>query len=44
MSCQRTSLQCGDALGLSFQMANGKEQITNVKPFEFCHLPFEIAL
>jgi hypothetical protein len=26
------------------QMANGKEQMANVKPFEFCHLPFEIAL
>jgi hypothetical protein len=36
-----------------FQMANGKEQMANVRPFEFCHLnfapasrdhlPFEIA-
>jgi hypothetical protein len=24
-------------------MANGKEQMANVKHFEFCHLPFEIA-
>ena len=23
-----------------FQMANGKEQMANGKPFEFCHLPF----
>jgi hypothetical protein len=26
------------------QMANGKEQMANVRPFEFRHLPFEIAL
>jgi len=25
-------------------MANGKEQMANVKPIEFCLLPFEIAL
>jgi hypothetical protein len=25
-----------------FQMANGKSQMANVKPFEFCHLPFAI--
>jgi hypothetical protein len=25
-----------------FQMANGKEQMANVTPFEFCHLPFAI--
>jgi hypothetical protein len=25
-----------------FQMANGKEQMANVKQFEFCHLPFAI--
>jgi hypothetical protein len=23
-------------------MANGKEQMANVKQFEFCHLPFEM--
>jgi hypothetical protein len=28
--------------GPSFQMANGKEQIANVKQFEFCRLPFAI--
>jgi hypothetical protein len=25
-----------------FQMANGKEQMANVKPFELYHLPFAI--
>jgi hypothetical protein len=25
-------------------MANGKEQMANGKPFEFCSLPFELAL
>jgi hypothetical protein len=25
-----------------FQMANGKDQMANVKQFEFCHLPFAI--
>jgi hypothetical protein len=25
-----------------FQMANGKWQMANVKPFELCHLPFAI--
>jgi hypothetical protein len=24
------------------QMANGKEQMANAKPFEFCYLPFAI--
>jgi hypothetical protein len=24
------------------QMANGKEQMANVRQFEFCHLPFAI--
>jgi hypothetical protein len=26
----------------AFQMADGKEQMANVKQFEFCHLPFAI--
>jgi hypothetical protein len=25
-----------------FQMANGEEQMANVKPFGFCHLQFAI--
>jgi hypothetical protein len=25
-----------------FQMANGKDQMANVKQFEICHLPFAI--
>jgi hypothetical protein len=25
-----------------FQMAKGKRQMANVKPFEFCRLPFAI--
>jgi hypothetical protein len=29
-------------IGKEIQMANGKEQRANVKPFEFCHLPFFI--
>jgi hypothetical protein len=32
----------GEPPAKRFQMANGKEQMANAKPFEFCHLLFAI--